>query len=261
MNGQEHDIFSLPQDFFEGCREGYDEIPEIVCYTQDDLDDIPEDYDGLIILRASNDNDDEFRLFVRHDQFGKYRTYQVEGNLLVNVMVGNCEIIAHGRACINCHGHKTNIKAYDSAVIIGCALADVEAYDDALVFKDTPWGVKLHDKAQRIETPQPRYSKTLYAYLLACLSFTRVYDSRLDLDDGYYYTTSSDWLGWRKSSDNAHGGLDVSWAHEADNTYIIACYAQEYTEQLLNELQQAADEEFDGQQLQTLYGRYEQLYD
>lgn len=51
---------------------------------------------------------------------------------------------------------------------------------------------------------------TYNEYLSASIDFARDTKNWSRLDSSKYYTTSN--TGWRDTCDNAHGGLDVSWA-------------------------------------------------
>lgn len=53
---------------------------------------------------------------------------------------------------------------------------------------------------------------TYNEYLDICQIFARDSEAWLGIDDGAFYTTAQTSAGWEESCDNAHGGLDVSWA-------------------------------------------------
>lgn len=66
--------------------------------------------------------------------------------------------------------------------------------------------------------------------------------SRLDFDR--FYTTDGS-FDWKESSDNAHGGVDVSWAFGLDDFDIEYAAAEQLFELLQEELQAAVNSECD----------------
>lgn len=70
------------------------------------------------------------------------------------------------------------------------------------------------------------------------------------LDQYKFYTTAGD--EWRETCDNAHGGLDLSWAFRETSATIAAEAPQRFLDQLADQLEQLIDEEADGQQLAAL---------
>ena len=58
---------------------------------------------------------------------------------------------------------------------------------------------------------------TYNEYAAACKNFSRNSQEWIGMDSRKFYTTSQTSEGWEESCDNAHGGLDVSWAfHRAE---------------------------------------------
>lgn len=59
--------------------------------------------------------------------------------------------------------------------------------------------------------PRPDYLMSLDEYESACRKFAEDQRSWEGLEPGQFYTTNGPG-DWKESCDNAHGGLDVSWA-------------------------------------------------
>ncbi len=49
-------------------------------------------------------------------------------------------------------------------------------------------------------------------YVAACKDFSKNSQEWIRMENGKFYTTNQTSEGWEESCDNAHGGLDVSWA-------------------------------------------------
>ena len=77
------------------------------------------------------------------------------------------------------------------------------------------------------------------------------------LDDSRFYTTNHS--GWCESCDNAHGGLDVSWAFHLDEKRIEESAAEELFELLMEKLRLALDDEWDIEGYDLIYGTFSSI--
>lgn len=92
-------------------------------------------------------------------------------------------------------------------------------------------------------------------YIEACKKFAEDTKEWGGLDRFKHYT-SHDTDGWRETSDNAHGGIDVSWAFHAFKSYIITHAAEKLLEYLMADLERFVDEGCDAEQLEALIEQY-----
>ena len=93
-------------------------------------------------------------------------------------------------------------------------------------------------------------------YMKICKAFMQ---DTIDLDcvDIYkHYTTSTS--GWEETSDNAHGGYDVSWAFHKTTEYIEQNAHYKLIEELNNTIEWLLDEGCDKEQVEKVV---EQLYE
>lgn len=98
------------------------------------------------------------------------------------------------------------------------------------------WAEKLViDKLLNLNKPEFKiYSDSVKNYAEICKSFSKDTSEWGGLDDFKFYTTKG--ASWEETSDNAHGGVDVSWAFHLPDDDIEMRAAEELFEQLMNEL-------------------------
>lgn len=74
------------------------------------------------------------------------------------------------------------------------------------------------------------------------------------LDEYNYYTTDAN--GWVETSDNAHGGVDVSWAFHLSAEEIEQRAAEELYERLMNELYLADSDGWEAEKFKIIYDKF-----
>lgn len=72
-----------------------------------------------------------------------------------------------------------------------------------------------------------------------------------------FFTTSGD--GWKETCDNAHGGLDVSWAFHLDEKRIEESAAEELFELLMEMVRLARDDEWDTEGYEYIYETFSNI--
>lgn len=80
-------------------------------------------------------------------------------------------------------------------------------------------------------------------YLTQCLRFSEDSEEWGNLEHNKFYTTGQN--DWIESSDNGHGGLDVSWAFKLSANEIIKLYKEKLFKEvkfILNSLSECAEE-------------------
>lgn len=91
-------------------------------------------------------------------------------------------------------------------------------------------------------------------YAKICKKFSADTVDWSSLDEFQYYTTSNQ--DWEESSDNAHGGIDVSWAFQLSDEEIEMRAAEKLYEQLMNELELAYSDGWDSDNFKIIYDKY-----
>lgn len=92
-------------------------------------------------------------------------------------------------------------------------------------------------------------------YAEICKKFSSDTSEWGGLDEYKFYTTNiSD---WKETSDNAHDGVDVSWAFHLMNEEIEMRAAEELFEQLMNELNLADSEGWDSENFKKIYNKFD----
>lgn len=82
------------------------------------------------------------------------------------------------------------------------------------------------------------------------------------LDNLTFYTTAShSYKGWKETSDNAHGGIDVSWAFHLKPEEIESRAAEELLKSLLDEFQAAVSDGWELEEFESLYHKYNDIQD
>lgn len=92
-------------------------------------------------------------------------------------------------------------------------------------------------------------------YLKACHDFAQETTNWIGLDEYNFYTTTGN--GWAESSDNASGGIDVSWAFHEDVNRENAW--QHYIEELEKQVELADADEWDDEQCQAIRDLFSDL--
>lgn len=92
---------------------------------------------------------------------------------------------------------------------------------------------------------------TIKTYIESCIKFAAETKNWGDMYEYSHYTTDGIG-GWEESCDNAHGGLDVSWAFHESPEYIKAEAPQRFVDEIAAQLEQAIDEGWDTEQLGSL---------
>ena len=72
---------------------------------------------------------------------------------------------------------------------------------------------------------------TVKEYTNICIKFAEDTAEWFALDNYKFYTTSI--FGWKESCDNAHGGIDISWAFHMDGMEIRERAPQEFINELV----------------------------
>lgn len=72
---------------------------------------------------------------------------------------------------------------------------------------------------------------TFEHYVESALLFANETRDWHGMNDLRHYTTRGPGVGWSETTDNAHGGMDISWAFHKDEDYIRriaqSCYDKE----------------------------------
>lgn len=91
-------------------------------------------------------------------------------------------------------------------------------------------------------------------YTTICINFANDTKEWGNIDPYKFYTTQG--VSWVETADNAHGGLDVSWAFQMSNEQIKRYAHKEYLKQLQAAVEQAIDEDFDSEQVYVLVKQF-----
>lgn len=97
-------------------------------------------------------------------------------------------------------------------------------------------------------------SDSVKNYAEICKSFSKDTSEWGGLDDFKFYTT--DGASWEETSDNAHGGVDVSWAFHLPDDEIEMRSAEELLEQLMNELDLADSDGWGSDSFKAIYDKF-----
>lgn len=81
-------------------------------------------------------------------------------------------------------------------------------------------------------------------YVKSCIQFSHDTYKWAELDDTKFYTTTPNG-GWEETCDNAHGGLDVSWAFKLTSGKIKEFGPQEFVNRCCEEITALIDNEVD----------------
>ena len=95
---------------------------------------------------------------------------------------------------------------------------------------------------------------TISAYTDACKKFSQDTQGWSCLPSTSFFTTRGD--GWEESSDNAHDGVDVSWAFKRSGPEIEEAAAGALYELLMEELQVAVDDGWDSEQISAIVEKF-----
>lgn len=111
------------------------------------------------------------------------------------------------------------------------------------------------EKLQKINKPEFKiYSDSVKNYAEICKKFSYDTEEWGGLDGYKFYTT--DGASWEETSDNAHGGVDVSWAFHLTDEEIEMRAAEELLEQLMNELNLADSDGWDSDSFKAIYDKF-----
>ena len=97
-------------------------------------------------------------------------------------------------------------------------------------------------------------SESVKNYAEICKSFSKDTAEWGGIDDFKFYTTKG--TSWEETSDNAHGGVDVSWAFHLPADEIEMRAAEELLEQLMNELDLADSDGWGSDSFRKIYDKY-----
>lgn len=96
---------------------------------------------------------------------------------------------------------------------------------------------------------------TLSEYIDSCISFSVDTEDYGGLEPYQQYTATAA-CEWVESSDNASGGLDVSWAFHLSEETIRDRACEKFLDQLSASLEQGIDEEWDAEQWSAMARRF-----
>ena len=156
-----------------------------------------------------------------------------------------------------------NLSQADAAAITGIpvkTLQNWEAYEnnpESAGAREPGKGVKelVIDKILNCRKPAFKISNaSVQAYADICKKFSTDTAEWGGLDDYKYYTTAAN--GWEETSDNAHGGVDVSWAFGLSAEGIEQRAAEELFEQLMNELDLADSDGWDADSFKSIFDKF-----
>lgn len=100
-------------------------------------------------------------------------------------------------------------------------------------------------------------NKNVRHYADICKRFAADTKEWSRLDDSRFYTT--DCSEWCESCDNAHGGIDVSWAFHMDEKAIEEMSAEMLFELLMEKLRLALDDEWDIEGYALIYETFSSI--
>lgn len=122
------------------------------------------------------------------------------------------------------------------------------AYVEKLIINE------LERQLNPIKEPFAIHNITVKNYADICKSFSHDSSEWGSLSFEKFYTT--DGSGWTESNDNAHGGIDVSWAFGMSDEAIDYTAAEQLFELLKEELQTAVDDGWDEEQLAAILNKF-----
>lgn len=104
-------------------------------------------------------------------------------------------------------------------------------------------------------TPEIR-SESVRRYADICKKFARESADWSSLSSYDFYTTDGS-FGWKESSDNAHNGIDVSWAFGLSDSEIDRRAAEELLRLLEEEIRVAVDDGWDSEQIAVTLEKFD----
>ena len=131
---------------------------------------------------------------------------------------------------------KRTIENWESGV------ATPPSYVEALIVE------KLQSYTKPSDLPFSVVNGTVKKYAEICKKFSNDSSDWSDLPFGSFYTTDGSY-DWKESFDNAHGGIDVSWAFHLTEKQIDYRAAEQLFNALKEELQIAVDDGWEQDQL------------
>lgn len=97
-------------------------------------------------------------------------------------------------------------------------------------------------------------NSTVSAYAEICKAFAHDAAEWSSLPFSCFYTTDNG--SWKESTDNAHNGIDVSWAYDMSDAEIDHAAAEKLFELLLEDVQTAVDDGWDAEQLAAVLEKF-----
>lgn len=112
---------------------------------------------------------------------------------------------------------------------------------------------------RRLEPKIPAFAiknESVKRYADICKKFSHDSEEWARLDFASFYSTDGS-FDWKESSDNAHNGVDVSWAYGLDDYEIELSAAEKLYELLLEEIQVAVDDEWEPDQIAVILEKFD----
>lgn len=151
---------------------------------------------------------------------------------------------------------KSGLSQLRMSAILGIPRRTIEDWD-AGKSHPSKWVENLViEKLQNLNKPEFQIgSDCVKNYAEICKRFSNDTAEWGGLDEYKFYTTGGE--SWEEASDNAHDGIDVSWAFHLMDEEIEMRAAEELFEQLMNELDLADSEGWDSENFKKIYNKFD----
>lgn len=156
-----------------------------------------------------------------------------------------------------------NLSQLSASLITGIPLKTLqhwEAYEnnpESAGAREPGRGVKELVIDKILSSNQPKFkikNQSIANYANICKKFAANTAEWGGLDENSFYTTS--YSSWAETSDNAHGGVDVSWAFHLSSEEIEMCAAERLFELIMEQIELADSDGLDSESFAAIYEKF-----
>lgn len=150
---------------------------------------------------------------------------------------------------------KAGLTQAQMSTVLGIPKRTIEDWETEKI-KPRAWAENL--VVEKLENLNKRVFKinnsSVLNYADICKKFSADTAEWGNLDEFKSYTT--DGSEWKETCDNAHNGVDVSWAFQLSNEEIEQHAAEQLYEQLIDELDLAISDKWDKDSFETIFEKF-----
>lgn len=150
---------------------------------------------------------------------------------------------------------KAGLTQAQMSTVLGIPKRTIEDWETEKI-KPRAWAESLVvKKLENFNKPAFKINNSsVLNYAEICKKFSADTTEWGDLDEFKFYTT--DGSEWKETCDNAHNGVDVSWAFQLSNEEIEQQAAEQLYELLLEELNLAMSDGWDTEDFEMLCNKF-----